>query len=163
MDINISELVNELVYRSYIMSRDQLQEHQQDLTVREYIALHRISSISSSPVIYKGRVYLKDIAEDLRLTIRQTSHIAEDLKNRGLVIWSHDGDGSEGTYLEITEIGKKKLSAKEKELNEYYGRVIKKYGKANTVVLLQMMKKLENVIESEFEELKEKEHDERPE
>ncbi|MGN0315613.1 MAG: hypothetical protein ACI4EG_12625 [Fusicatenibacter sp.] len=43
----------------------------------------------------------------MQLTMRQTSKMVEKLKDRGLVLWTYDGNGSEGTYVTVTETGEK--------------------------------------------------------
>ena len=97
----------------------------------------------------------------MQLTIRQTSKMMSDLKDRGLILWSHDGDGSEGTYVTITETGEKLLSEQEQVLKKYYGNVIEKFGKQNLLSLLQLMKQLETVMSSEIEEMEAISEDER--
>ena len=68
-------------------------------------------------------------------------------------MWSHDGNGSEGTYVTITESGKKLLKNQEQILRDYYGKVIEKYGKENLIQLLRLMKELETVMSSELERM----------
>ena len=87
----------------------------------------------------------------MQLTMRQTSKMVGELQDRGLLQWSHDGNGSEGTYVTITELGQELLERQETMLKNYYGRVIEKYGKENLILLLQMMKQLESVMSSELE------------
>ena len=149
---DIVRLSNELTYRRYIMNKDQLRKLFKELNVTEYIALHNISATDETSAIYSGRTYLKELADKMQLTIRQTSKMIGNLKDRGLLLWSHDGNGSEGTYVTITEMGQKLLKEQEEILKKYYGRVIEKYGKENLVLLLQLMKQLETVMSSEMEE-----------
>ena len=134
------------------MNRDQARKYLTDLNLREYIALQRISHIAASDGIYSGRTYLKDLAESMRLSMRQTSQMAGELKDRGLVTWSHDGDGSDGTYLSITDSGRELIARNEEAIKKYYGNVIEKYGREDMIQLLQMMKRLETVVQSEFED-----------
>ncbi len=157
MSTDILELSNELTYRAYLMNRDQLRKHFSELNIREYIAMQRITHIAASDGIYSGKVYLKDLAQSMHLSIHQTSRMAKELKDRGLVTWSHDGDGSEGTYLSITDSGKELVSKNEEILKEYYGRIIDQYGKDNMIQLLQMMKRLETIVQGEFEKAEEAE------
>ncbi len=152
MSEDILKLSNELTYRVYVMNRVQHRKLFVELNIREYIALQRIAHIAASEEIYSGKVYLKDLAESMQLSIRQTSGMVKELKDRGLVTWSHDGDGSEGTYLAITDGGKELISKNEEILKEHYGRVIDAYGKENMIQLLQMMKRLETVVQSEYED-----------
>ena len=78
------------------------------------------------------------------------------LRDRGFVTWSHDGNGSEGTYVTITDSGKKLLNEQEEILKQYYGKVIDDFGKEKMIQLLQLMKELETVMSSEFEEMEDR-------
>ena len=91
----------------------------------------------------------------MQLTVRQTSRMAGELRDRGLILWSHDGNGSEGTYVTITDNGKKLLQAQEEILKKYYEKVIERFGRENMIGLLQMMKQLETIMSSEMEEMEE--------
>ena len=75
------------------------------------------------------------------------------LKERGLVKWMHDGDGSEGTYVTMTADGHKLLEDNREIIKEYYGKVINRFGKENLIELLNLMKQLETVMDSELEEM----------
>lgn len=157
----VVELSNELTYRHYLMDKGIIHELFQKMTISEYIALHMIVLESESTVIYGGRTYLKELSEKMRLTIRQTSKMVGELRDRGLILWSHDGNGSEGTYVTITEMGRKLLEEQEQILKKYYGKVIGKFGKENMIKLLQLMKQLETVMSSEIEEMEATKRDER--
>ncbi|MDD6615635.1 MAG: MarR family winged helix-turn-helix transcriptional regulator, partial [Lachnospiraceae bacterium] len=87
--------------------------------------------------------------------IHQVSKMAGNLSDRGLVKWSHDGNGSEGTYLILTDYGSNIMEEKEKVLREYYGRVIHTFGKENVVQLLTLMQRLETVMNEELEHMEE--------
>lgn len=157
----VVELSNELTYRHYLMDKGIIHELFQKMTIPEYIALHMIVLESESTVIYGGRTYLKELSEKMQLTIRQTSKMVGELRDRGLILWSHDGNGSEGTYVTITEMGRKLLEEQEQILKKYYGKVIGKFGKENMIKLLQLMKQLETVMSSEIEEMEATKRDER--
>ena len=149
----VVELSNELTYRRYLMNKGKIRELFQKVSIPEYIALHMIASENDNPMLYSGRTYLKDLSEKMQLTMRQTSKMVGELKDRGLLCWSHDGNGSEGTYVTITETGEKILCEQEEILRDYYGKVIDIYGKENMIDLLQMMKQLETVMSREIEEM----------
>lgn len=151
----VVKLSHELTYRRYLMNRDQARNFYKEISVSEYIALHNIQQTGETMDIYSGRTYLKDLADKMQLSIRKTSKMIGKLRDRGLVVWSHDGNGSEGTYVTITDSGKKLLNQQEEVLKEYYGRVIQKYGKENLIQLLQLMKQLETVMSSEMEGMEE--------
>lgn len=91
----------------------------------------------------------------MQLSMRQTSKMVGDLRDRGLVIWSHDGNGKDGTYVTITENGRKLLGNQETIVKEFYGRVIDSFGKENLIHLLHLMKELETVMTREIEQMEE--------
>ena len=150
---DVLKLSNELMYRRYLLNKDQLRNFFKELSIPDYIALHIIQETEELTEIYEGRTYLKDLAEKMQMTIRQTSKMVGNLRDRGLLLWSHDGNGSEGTYVTITESGKKLLKNQEQTLRDYYGKVIEKYGKENLIQLLRLMKELETVMSSELERM----------
>lgn len=56
------------------------------------------------------------IAEILHLPVYKASKIIGNLRDRGLLQWTHDGDGSEGTYVVITEISRATVEKQESGL-----------------------------------------------
>ncbi|MDD6206949.1 MAG: winged helix DNA-binding protein [Clostridiales bacterium] len=155
---DILELSNELTVRRYLFNKDHVNRI---LSIPDYIALHIIKETEHLETIYAGRTYLKDLAEKMQLSIRQTSRMVGNLKDRGLVKWSHDGDGREGTYVTITESGEEILKKQENILKDYYGKVIQQYGEDNLIQLLHMMKQLETVMHSQLEGMEVSEEDDR--
>lgn len=150
---DITRLSNELTYQRYMMNRGKIKMLFQKLSIPEYIALHSILQNDESTSIYGERTYLKELSERMELSMRQTSKMIGELRDRGLVIWAHDGTGKDGTYVSITENGKNLLKEQEEIVKEYYGRVIEKYGKDNLIQLLHLMKQLQTIMSSEMEEM----------
>ena len=143
---DVKKLSNELTYRRYLMSRGKDNRIFRKITIPEYIALYFISSENTASGGAPEKVYLKTLAERMQLEMYQVSKMAGELKDRGLIVWSHDGNGSQGTYVIITETGQKLLHEQEEILKEYYGRVIEQFGEENLIDLLQKMRHLENVM-----------------
>ena len=135
------------------MNKGKIQELFRKMTLQEYIALYTIVSERDGSSDHVGRSYLKNLSEKMQLTIRQTSQMVEKLKDRGLVLWSYDGTGSEGTYVTVTEMGEKLFQEQEKILRDCYGKVINKFGKENLTLLLKLMKQLDNLMCSEIKEM----------
>ena len=150
---DILKLSNELLYQKYMMSREHIHSFFQDLNMADYVALHIVKEAESSDGTHTGRTYLKDLAQKMRMDIHQVSKMAGNLSDRGLVKWSHDGNGSEGTYLIPTEYGLNILERKEKILRDYYGKVIRTYGEENVIQLLTLMQRLETVMNEELENI----------
>lgn len=149
-EIDALKLGNELMLRRYLFNKTQVSRV---LNEADYIVLNIIKDTGSEQEIYEGKTYLKDLSEKVMLTIRQTSKLIGKLKERGLVKWSHDGDGNEGTYVTITDEGRKLLEQQQAVNKEYYGNVIRQFGKDNLIELLNLMKQLETVMYSEQEKM----------
>lgn len=147
---NITELSNELTHHRYMLNQGQLQSLFKDISISEYIALYMISRSINTQNDGTGRTYLKDIAEELHLTVPKTSKMIRNLQDKALVSWLHDGNGSEGTYITITDSGIRLMEKQENVLKEYFNRVIKKFGQENMTNLLQLMAELEMVMDDEL-------------
>lgn len=149
---NIEELAHELTYHRYLLNQSQARGLIRELTVPEYIALQFVSHAARERGEGDGRVYLRDVAQELRLSIPQTSRMVGSLRDKGLVTWSHDGDGSEGTYLSVTPTGLALMEKQDASLKEFYGRVVEKFGRENMAQLLRLMVQLEQVMDGVLKE-----------
>ena len=146
----IAKLAYELTYHRYLMNKGKARNLFIELEISEYIALHSIARVASDKNDLSQKTYLSDLAEQLEMSISGVSKMITRLKDRRLVLWSHDGDGSEGTYVVITESGINAMSQQEAVLSDYYSRVIDKFGHDNLIKLLQQMEKLEEIMDTEF-------------
>ena len=147
---DVAKLAYELTYHRHLMNKGKARNLFIELEISEYIALHSIARVASDKNDLSQKTYLSDLAEHLGMSISGVSKMITRLKDRGLVLWSHDGDGSEGTYVVITESGINAMSQQEKILSDYYSRVIDKFGHDNLIQLLQQMEKLEEIMDTEF-------------
>ena len=157
---DIRVLSHEITYRRYLMNKGKIKELFEKLSIPEYISLYNIDMERELSSIYGEKTYLKDLSEKMELSMRQTSRMIGNLRDRGLLLWSHDGNGSEGTYVIITDSGKKLLKEQEEILRKFYGNVIDKFGKEKLIQLLQLMKELETIMSSEFEDMEEEDGEE---
>ncbi len=148
---NITELSHELTYHRYMLNQGQVRGLFQNITIPEYIALHYILHSITEKGSGTNKAYLQDVANELRLPLSRASRMVGNLRDKGLVSWSHDGNGSEGTYITITDSGVRLLEKQEARLKDYYGRVAEKFGEENMVTLLKLMIQLERVMDSEMD------------
>lgn len=155
-EIDALKLGNELTLRRYLFNKAQVGRVLNEV---DYIVLHLIRETGAQQEIYEGKTYLRDLSEKLMVPMRQTSKMVGKLKDRGLVKWSHDGDGNEGTYVTITEEGTKLLEQQQAVFKKYYGNVIEKFGRENLIELLNLMKQLETIMYSEQERMEGSDHD----
>ncbi|MGI6510986.1 MAG: hypothetical protein ACOX1W_00960 [Catenisphaera adipataccumulans] len=152
-DIDI--LLNEYIFRKYRLARDEVSQLTHGITIREYVALYIMKNQKDTDEIYDGRMYLQDLVDTMQIPMRKASQMVNDLKERGAVAWEYDGDGSEGTYVVITESGEKLLEEREKQLNVFYGDVIKEFGKENMIQLLHLMRRMDVIVNTEFKKMEE--------
>lgn len=157
-NVDALELGNELMLRRYLFNKARASR---GINEAEYIVLRIVNEAGSEQEIYGGKTYLKDLSEKIELSIHQTSKLISRLNGQGLVKWSHDGDGNEGTYVTITEHGMKLLEQQQDVFREYYGNVIEKFGRANMIELLNLMKQLETVMRGERESMEGEENADR--
>ena len=149
---DVTMLAYELTYHRYLLNKGKAQNLFHELTIQEYIALHMITQGKHKDDFTPEKIYLRDLSERLEVTIHQASNMVRKLKDRGLVSWSHDGDGSEGTYVTITESGLSSMLRQEAILDDYYGRVIEKFGRENLIALMSQIDELEKIMDNEFNE-----------
>lgn len=145
----LSTLSNELITRKYLFNK---MEAKREISIQDYIVMHIITETSSNNSIYESRAYLRDIAEKMNISIRHTSKLASELKEKGMVKWMHEGDGSNGTFVEITDEGRKLFEKERVQLENFYGNVIEKFGIDNLRQMLNLMKQFETIVSGELEE-----------
>ena len=92
------------------------------------------------------KIYMKDLAEETKLPLRRVSDIARTLASQEWVSWKFDGNGDEGTYLEITESG---LDVTKKQ------KVIDKFGQDRFIQMMKDISDLEEIINDMVGEMEE--------
>lgn len=150
---NIEQLSNEMTYRRYAMSKVNVKKFFYDLSITDYIIMSIAAGLHQKNKQSPNRIYLEDLAQKLQLPIYKVSKIVGNLRDRGLLLWSHDGDGSDGTYIIITETGRKTVEKQAQVLKNFYGKVIEKFGKEKFIRFLHMMNKLDEIMQEEIQEL----------
>ena len=110
----LSQLANELTYRRYMTNRVSTSRYFSFITVPEYIVLCMAAEPEQLENGDSQKIYLTDIAKHMQMPVRQTSKLIGRLRDRGLITWTHDGNGSEGTYVQITDLGRKRTEEQEK-------------------------------------------------
>lgn len=148
---DMAQLSNEITYRRYLMTKDSVGGFFHELSVPEYVLLCITKKIVSENEDSSQKVYLCDAAKKMQLNINQVSKIVRHLNEKGYLHWSHDGDGSDGTYITITDAGENILKKQEDILKEFYGRVTEKFGKDHLLELLSLMNRLEIIMQEEME------------
>lgn len=146
----VEKLVYELTRHQYLLNRDMAHDLFTELSLSDYIALHGIAEAASGQDTEPGKTYLKDLAEHLEMPMPKASKMVRKLHERGLVFWSHSGDGRDGTYVVITDSGVRAMERQANILNAYYSRVIEAFGYENLKSLLEQISRLEDVMNEVF-------------
>ena len=81
------------------------------------------------------------------------SAIARSLQNKGLVRWTHDGNGEEGTYILLTDTAVTSVQAHRQTLRAYHQRVVAAYGEEKFLHLLGEIAQLEEIMRQEAEKV----------
>lgn len=146
-----ASLSHELIMRRYIFDRQRILDALDRLTLVEYIALHYMHENERT----SDRTYLKDICEHMEIPTRMGSRLMTKLKGRGLISWSHDGDGSDGTYTVLTDTGNALLEDQDIRFKDYFDNVIEEFGKDRMYEMLTLLREFEDILDSQV-----RQHDE---
>ena len=101
------------------------------------------------------KIYMKDLAEEIKLPLRRVSDIARTLASQERVSWKFDGNGDEGTYLEITESGLDVTKKQKESLETFYQKVIDKFGQDRFIQMMKDISDLEEIMNDMVGEMEE--------
>lgn len=147
---NAEKLAYELTYHRFLLNRVKSSALFCNLSMPEYIALHRIYRTSDKQK--EEKLYLSELCVNMNMSIHQVSKMVKALKEKGLVNWLHDGDGDDGTYITITHSGEEAMHTQSEMLKDYYGRVIERFGYDRLEALMSEMEALDEVLCDEIRE-----------
>lgn len=99
------------------------------------------------------KIYLSDISEKLDLPLAKVSKIVKELQERGLVIWEHDGNGEDGTYVLMTERGVQAVQERKKTVERIYRNVIQQFGEMRFAALIKELSELDEIMNAEIEKM----------
>lgn len=145
-----AKLAYDMTYHKFMLNRDKARSLFTQMDVAEYIALHRIAQTVSGSAPGAERTYLTELAKQLEMPLSGVSRMAGRLRDRGLVLWSHTGNGSEGTFVSITDSGFRAMKRQDELLEAYYGRVADRFGREKLLRLLDELGELEQIMDEEF-------------
>lgn len=147
---DMATLANEMTLRLHNWNQVKFQKLFQNMSSLDYTAMW-ILSRNMEGKEESRKIYLKNISEKMNLPMPRVSAMARELQDRGLVYWKHDGKGENGTYIQITEHGIQKATEQQKRLKEFYKNVVDRFGKERFIQLLDEMRELEDIMNSEME------------
>ncbi len=149
----LSYFAVEVIYKIYTMEHKYLDRYFVKLNMRDCIVMHMLDAAGQAGG--EPKIYLKDIVSRLGIPTRAASNMARELSDKGLVSWSHDGDGSEGTYIVITDTGRALLREQEDITGEHFSNIARKYGYDKIKTVLDSITELDQMIKEDAERLPE--------
>ena len=99
------------------------------------------------------KIYLKDMVKELNLPLPKVTAIARSLQGKGLVRWTHDGNGEDGTYILLTDTALTSVQAHRQTLRKYHQRVVSAFGEERFLHLLSEIAQLEEILRQEAEKV----------
>ena len=156
---DISSLSDEMTFRRYMGGLLNTRKIFRKMSTGNYVTVEIIERLiekeygKDAQEDTSNRIYLKDLAAQLKMPMPKVSETVRDLNERGMVVWTHDGKGTEGTYITLTESGIRAAHEQQAILNDFYSRVIGEYGREKFISLLDMMADLDQVMETELEKI----------
>ena len=99
------------------------------------------------------KIYLKDMVREMNLPLPKVTAIARSLQNKGLVTWTHDGNGEEGTYIMLTELAVSSVRTRRQTLRSYHQRVVSAFGEERFLHLIGEIAQLEEILKQEAEKV----------
>lgn len=146
---DILDIAAALTLHSYSIHRLGMQNLFQKMAAEDYVTLSRLVRAMKEGEC--DRLYLSQISQELGLPIGRVSRTVRLLKERGLVLWTHDGTGSDGTYIQITDNGLALLKEQQEALARFYADVIGRFGKERFMHLLEELDELEKTMNGQTE------------
>lgn len=149
MHDDIVAIANDVTLHSYNISKFGVQQLFHKMTVPDYVALRMLLK-NVNDADGKNKIYLADIADMLKLPMGQVSRLARTLQERGLVKWKHDGNGEDGTYIQITDKGVSSAIEQQETLHDFYSGVVEKFGRERFISLFEQLRALEEIMDNEI-------------
>lgn len=97
------------------------------------------------------KFYLKELAQAAEIPMPIITQMVRKLQDKGLVIWTHDGCGEQGTYIQLTENGIEALIEQRNILTEFETDIISRFGKERFLHLMSEMAAFEELMNKSAE------------
>ena len=148
-DLSLESISHDFILQHYKINRENFKVLFKNLSIPEYIALQSIVDCSEAVGNEDNKLYLSEIAEKINTPMPRISKMVSSLSDKGLVHWSHDSGRSE-TYILLTESGRNLLESNEALFKDFVSRVIDRFGKDEMIEPLNMMRRLDDIINDEL-------------
>ena len=137
-------LAERFLYNRYLIGKEQNSKLLNGLKLPEFVALHGLHLRYEDDENFE-KYYLREMAEDMDLPMPKASEIAKNLQAKGMVNWTFDGKGEDGTYITITEKGQDFLKGNHEYFEAFSDKVIEQFGRERFEQFIEMMSDLEKI------------------
>ena len=93
------------------------------------------------------------MVKELNLPCRRSPPSPAPLQGKGLVRWTHDGNGEDGTYILLTDTALTSVQTHRQTLRKYHQRVVSAFGRERFLHLLSEIAQLEEILRQEAEKV----------
>lgn len=140
--------IHRKLHRGNMAVRKNIEKIFSKLSTLEFMTLLIVAKMIDK-VGKDGKVYLQDLAKQLKIPVAEASKMAQRLSDKGLIIWTHDVGSERGTYIQITSAGNTAAGEQQEILRKFYTSVIERFGRERFLELLKQMDELETIMEEE--------------
>ena len=109
-------------------------------------------STYGKPGSHPDKIYLNQITERTGMPMHVVSDMVRRLNEHDLIVWTHDGNWEEGTYVQLSENGNRAIGEQIAMLESFHEGVIEEFGEDRFLHLLQEMGELEELLHRKMEE-----------
>ena len=143
------EMGNDWLKMQFVTGEEHLSKLFSEISTYDYIALLLLQRRMG---LGDDRIYLKEISEELDMPMARVSKIVQRMQNRGFVYWTHDSSDRPGTFITLSESGRKALKEQEEKIAVFFEKAITKYGAENFVELMDLRKRFNDTMEEVLDE-----------
>jgi len=119
------------------------------MEVTDYMMMWLLGKQMESPED-NHKFYLKDIAAAFDLPQHTVTNIVRNLQDKSMVTWKHDGNGEEGTYIQVTENGMQAIKDQYSQLEQSFSDVIHQFGEERFFYMLRELAEFEELLHGEL-------------
>lgn len=146
----VLSLAKRMAFRDYSYQHIPLEKLDKVMNSLEFTFLTRVAE--ALPEHQPGkRLYVKEIASYLNLPAAKLSPVIGKLEEQGLIEWTNDRN-SAGSYVMITDYGRRRLADQQRIQYSFYERVIARFGEEKSNALMHLMMEFEHIMREELDQ-----------
>ncbi len=146
----MQDILSESVIHFIRINREDVEKLFTEIRYIDYVQIQDIIR-DFMPVDSESKIYLRDIAETHNLPMNVVSMMVKNLNDHGLVTWTHDGKGENGTYIQLPQDSLDLIEKQGEIVQSFYKAVATKYGTENLLSLIHHVESLQKIVSDEIQ------------